>query len=158
MSQALPATIVATHLERLRRTSPLTHVITNDVVTGFTANVLLALGAAPAMITAPEEAGAFAAMASALSVNVGTLTSTQAATIRIAVQAANQAECFVINRFHPGGELIRINRYFSLPAKQYGLIARCYIGNAGNISNGQIHGDTAQYLGALAANKDLCPA
>ncbi len=92
MSQALPATIVATHLERLRRTSPLTHVITNDVVTGFTANVLLALGAAPAMITAPEEAGTFAAMASALSVNVGTLTSTQAATIRIAVQAANQAK------------------------------------------------------------------
>jgi hydroxyethylthiazole kinase len=91
MSQALPAIIVATHLERLRRTSPLTHVITNDVVTGFTANVLLALGAAPAMITAPEEAGAFAALASALSVNVGTLTSTQAATIRIAVQAANQA-------------------------------------------------------------------
>lgn len=91
MPQALPATTVATHLEHFRRTAPLTHVITNDVVTGFTANVLLALGAAPAMITAPEEAGCFAAIASALSVNVGTLTSTQAATIRIAVDAANQS-------------------------------------------------------------------
>ena len=91
MPQALPATIVASHLERIRRSVPLTHVITNDVVTGFTANVLLALGAAPAMITAPEEAGSFAAIASVLSVNVGTLTSAQAATIRIAVQSANQA-------------------------------------------------------------------
>ncbi len=91
MPQALPATIVASHLERIRRSVPLTHVITNDVVTGFTANVLLALGAAPAMITAPEEAGSFAAIASVLSVNVGTLTSAQAATIRIAIQSANQA-------------------------------------------------------------------
>ena len=91
MPQPLSAHVVAAHLERVRKNAPLTHVITNDVVTGFTANVLLALGAAPAMITAPEEAGSFAAIASALSVNVGTLTSTQAATIRIAVQAANQA-------------------------------------------------------------------
>lgn len=91
MPQTLSANVIAAHLERVRQNSPLTHIITNDVVTGFTANVLLALGAAPAMITAPEEAGSFAAIASALSVNVGTLTSTQAATIRIAVQAANQA-------------------------------------------------------------------
>ena len=91
MPQTLSVHVVAAHLERVRKNAPLTHVITNDVVTGFTANVLLALGAAPAMITAPEEAGSFAAIASALSVNVGTLTSTQAATIRIAVQAANQA-------------------------------------------------------------------
>ena len=91
MPQALPATVVAAHLVRIRRSVPLTHVITNDVVTGFTANVLLALGAAPAMITAPEEAGSFAAIASVLSVNVGTLTSAQAAPIRIAVQTANQA-------------------------------------------------------------------
>ncbi len=91
MPQALPATTIVAQLDRFRRTAPLTHVITNDVVTGFTANVLLALGAAPAMITAPEEAGSFAAIASALSVNVGTLTSAQAATIRIAVQAASRA-------------------------------------------------------------------
>lgn len=91
MPQALTAATIAAQLDRFRRTAPLTHVITNDVVTGFTANVLLALGAAPAMITAPEEAGGFAAIAAALSINVGTLTSAQAAAIRIAVQAANQA-------------------------------------------------------------------
>ncbi|MGI0521046.1 hydroxyethylthiazole kinase, partial [Microbacterium maritypicum] len=34
----------------LREAPPLTHCITNAVVSGFTANVLLALGAAPAMV------------------------------------------------------------------------------------------------------------
>ena len=33
------------------------HCITNSVVTGFTANVLLALGAAPAMVDITGEAG-----------------------------------------------------------------------------------------------------
>lgn len=47
MPQPLSAHVVAAHLERVRKNAPLTHVITNDVVTGFTANVLLALGAAP---------------------------------------------------------------------------------------------------------------
>ena len=84
MPQALSASTIFACLQQLRQHVPLTHVITNDVVTGFTANVLLALGAAPAMITAPEEAGTFAAIAAAVSINVGTLTSSQAATIRIA--------------------------------------------------------------------------
>ena len=47
MPQTLSANVIAAHLERVRQNSPLTHIITNDVVTGFTANVLLALGAAP---------------------------------------------------------------------------------------------------------------
>ena len=91
MPQALSANTVFTCLEQLRQQAPLTHVITNDVVTGFTANVLLALGAAPAMITAPEEVGAFAAIAAAVSINVGTLTSSQAASIRLAATSAKQA-------------------------------------------------------------------
>ena len=41
----------------------------------YAANVLLAIGASPAMVHAPEEAGEFAALAAALSVNIGTLSS-----------------------------------------------------------------------------------
>lgn len=91
MPQALPASTVVSCLNQLRQHAPLTHVITNDVVTGFTANVLLALGAAPAMITAPEEVGLFASIAAAVSINVGTLTSAQAASIRLAADGATQA-------------------------------------------------------------------
>ena len=52
--------------------SPLVHCMTNDVVQTFTANTLLALGASPAMVIETEEASQFAAIASALLINVGT--------------------------------------------------------------------------------------
>ncbi|HEY0246948.1 MAG TPA: hydroxyethylthiazole kinase [Gryllotalpicola sp.] len=59
-------------LERVRSTSPLVQAITNAVVTGFTANVLLALGAAPAMVDIPGEAGIFARVAGGVLLNLGT--------------------------------------------------------------------------------------
>lgn len=58
---------------RVRATAPLVQCITNYVAMNIAANVLLAAGASPAMIHAEEEAGAFAAMAGALTVNIGTL-------------------------------------------------------------------------------------
>ena len=59
--------------------------ITNSVVTGFTANVLLAAGAAPAMVDITGEAGPFAAVASAVLVNLGTPTPEQRDAAREAV-------------------------------------------------------------------------
>ncbi|WP_136193250.1 hydroxyethylthiazole kinase [Actinomyces procaprae] len=59
-------------LESLRSTGPLVACITNAVVTNFTANVLLAVGAAPAMVDVTGEAGPFAAGACALLINLGT--------------------------------------------------------------------------------------
>ena len=47
-------------LEAVRRHAPLVSCITNAVVTNITANVLLALGAAPAMVDITGEAGPFA--------------------------------------------------------------------------------------------------
>ena len=63
---------IATHLFHVKQVAPLVHCITNDVVQEITANVLLAMGASPAMVVAQEEAAHFAAIASALSINVGT--------------------------------------------------------------------------------------
>ena len=51
-------------LQRVRDTSPLVQCLTNSVVTNFTANVLLAAGAAPAMVDIVGEAGPFAGIAS----------------------------------------------------------------------------------------------
>jgi hydroxyethylthiazole kinase len=76
---------------RVRSGAPLVHCLTNLVVTNFTANVLLAIGAAPAMVVAREEVGEFAPIAHALSVNLGTLDEPQARSIRAAVDAANDA-------------------------------------------------------------------
>lgn len=63
--------------------------MTNDVVQTFTANTLLALGASPAMVIETEEASQFAAIASALLINVGTLTQSRAQAMRAAVEQAN---------------------------------------------------------------------
>jgi hydroxyethylthiazole kinase len=60
-------------LARLRARAPLVHNITNYVVMNFTANALLAAGASPAMVHAVEEAEEFAGIASALVINIGTL-------------------------------------------------------------------------------------
>ncbi|TDQ24950.1 hydroxyethylthiazole kinase [Raoultella sp. BIGb0149] len=80
------------HLRHLfRRHSPLIHCMTNDVVQTFTANVLLAIGASPAMVIDPQEASQFAAIADALLINVGTLTVDRADAMRAAVRSAQQA-------------------------------------------------------------------
>lgn len=60
-------------LAAMRAAMPLVHNITNYVVMTPTANALIAAGASPAMIHAVEEAAEFAAIASALVVNIGTL-------------------------------------------------------------------------------------
>ncbi|WIE84626.1 hydroxyethylthiazole kinase [Curtobacterium sp. MCPF17_021] len=59
-------------LEAVRARAPLVQCITNTVVQNVTANVLLALGASPAMVDVPTEAGPFARVADALLVNTGT--------------------------------------------------------------------------------------
>lgn len=78
-------------LEGLRAAPPLTHCITNAVVTGFTANVLLAVGAAPAMVDIVGESGMFAGVASGLLVNLGTPTPEQREAAGEAVGGATAA-------------------------------------------------------------------
>lgn len=80
------------YVTRVRSGAPLVHCLTNLVVTNFTANVLLAIGAAPAMVVVREEVAEFAPIANALSINLGTLDEPQARAIRAAVDAANGAK------------------------------------------------------------------
>ena len=84
MPAAISLDDVAAVLERLRSRRPLVHCLTNHVVKNFTANALLAIGAAPAMVEHPEEAAEFAAVADAVLVNVGTLDECQMAAVRAA--------------------------------------------------------------------------
>jgi hydroxyethylthiazole kinase len=73
MDRAQIAARTSELLIELRNTRPLVQTITNFVSMDAAANVLLAIGAAPAMVHAPEESGEFARLASALVVNIGTL-------------------------------------------------------------------------------------
>lgn len=76
---------------RLRETAPLVQCITNQVASNIAANVLLAAGASPAMVHAPEEAGEFAGVAAALTVNIGTLSAVTLAGMKAAIAGANAA-------------------------------------------------------------------
>jgi hydroxyethylthiazole kinase len=60
-------------LSDMRAARPLVQCVTNFVAMEIAANVLLAAGASPAMVHAPEESGDFAAVADALTINIGTL-------------------------------------------------------------------------------------
>jgi hydroxyethylthiazole kinase len=77
--------------EALRETAPLVHCLTNTVVQAITANALLAAGAAPAMVDAPQEAGDFAVVASAVLINVGTVHERTAEAMRLAARSAGAA-------------------------------------------------------------------
>lgn len=82
-------------LSRMRETRPLVLSLTNDVVRAFTANLLLAVGAVPAMLADAKEAEEMiGSCASALLINTGTLTHPQADVMRAAVRAAVKREKF----------------------------------------------------------------
>jgi hydroxyethylthiazole kinase len=77
-------------LMTLRDTTPLIHCITNYVAMNSTANLLLATGASPAMLHATQEVAEFAALADALSVNIGTLSSPWAEAMLLAARTARE--------------------------------------------------------------------
>ena len=77
-------------LAAVRERSPLVHCMTNIVVAGFTANVLLAVGASPAMVENDQEAAEFAGLADALLVNLGTLSAEQARAMRLGAASARE--------------------------------------------------------------------
>ncbi|WP_404376573.1 hydroxyethylthiazole kinase [Vreelandella aquamarina] len=76
-------------LATLRGTTPLVHCITNYVAMNSTANLLLATGASPAMLHAPEEVAEFTAIAGALSINIGTISTPWAESMQLAARTAN---------------------------------------------------------------------
>ncbi|OIJ35533.1 hydroxyethylthiazole kinase [Rothia kristinae] len=62
---------MAAAVDAVRTRGPLVHAMTNSVVREISADVLLAVGAFPAMVDHPEEAGVFAGLADGVLVNVG---------------------------------------------------------------------------------------
>lgn len=90
-----------TALEKVREKNPLVHNITNVVVTNFTANGLLALGASPVMAYAKEEVADMAKMAGALVLNMGTLDEEVVDAMLLAGKSANEHQVPVV--FDPVG-------------------------------------------------------
>lgn len=99
---------VVESVDSVRASSPLVHCLTNAVVKEITANVLLAVGASPAMVEHPDESRVFAGVADAVLVNVGTVSDEQIAAIRAAVETARTASVpWVLDPVAVGGLPLR---------------------------------------------------
>lgn len=105
---------LSTDLSLIRSKSPLIHNITNLVVMNNTANALLAIGASPVMAHAKEEVADMARIASALVLNMGTLSAEWVEAMLIAGQAAKEKGVPVI--FDPVG--VGATPYRSVVAKK----------------------------------------
>lgn len=81
---------ISTCWAELQAQHPLTQCLTNIVVAPFTANLLLAAGAAPAMVDNAREAGDFARVAGGVLVNLGTPYDDTAQAMRAAVRGAGE--------------------------------------------------------------------
>ncbi|WP_059103675.1 hydroxyethylthiazole kinase [Shouchella shacheensis] len=77
--------------EMIRKANPLIHCMTNVVVTNFTANGMLAVGASPVMAYDQEESADMAGAAKALLLNIGTPSVELGKAMVSAGQAANKA-------------------------------------------------------------------
>jgi len=83
-------------LRAIRERKPLVHQITNYVVMNETANATLALGALPVMAHALQEVEEMASVASALVLNIGTLSDDWVEAMLLAGRAANRAGAPVV--------------------------------------------------------------
>ncbi|OUM42670.1 hydroxyethylthiazole kinase [Arthrobacter sedimenti] len=129
-ARTISAEACAGLLADLRSASPLVQCITNAVVTNFTANVLLALGAAPAMVDIPGEAAQFAPVASGVLVNLGTPTESQrAAMLEAAGAAAASGTPWVLDPVAVGFLTVRTGTAQQLVAQRPTIIR----GNASEI-------------------------
>lgn len=84
--------VLGQRVQRVRQNQPLVQCITNGVAMNTAANVLLACGASPAMLSDANESGEFASHAQALTINIGTLSQAIVEGMLAAIQVARQHE------------------------------------------------------------------
>jgi len=77
-------------VEQIRKTNPLVHNITNQVVANDVANSQLAIGASPMMAYAPEEMKEVARIAKSIVLNIGTITTEVLESMILVGKSANQ--------------------------------------------------------------------
>jgi len=102
-------------LEKLRDEKPLVHNITNYVVMNFTANTLLAMGASPVMAHAADEVEEMVSLASALVINIGTLSKHWIESMLKAGRRANELGVpIILDPVGSGATSLRTNTFRNL--------------------------------------------
>lgn len=119
-----------TMLAALRETRPLVQNITNYVSMDIAANALLAIGASPAMVHAPEEIAEFGSFIGALTINIGTLSASWVeAMVAAAALAHRSGKPWVLDPVGAGATRFRNDTVVALCAHRPTVIR----GNASEI-------------------------
>ena len=102
-------------LKKIKQEKPLIHHITNWVTIYDCANIVRAVGALPVMAHAKEEAADMVRIASALVLNIGTLTNELIEAMKIAGKAANEKGIpIVLDAVGVGATKLRDDKAFEL--------------------------------------------
>jgi len=143
-----------TTLRELRQSKPLVHQITNYVVMNETANATLALGALPVMAHAGEEVEEMVSLASALVLNIGTLSEHWVESMLLAGVAANGRGIPVV--LDPVG--VGATQYRTSAARRILDLVDVTVlrGNAGEIAT--LVGAQAEVRGVESISTGLAPA
>ncbi|GIO65715.1 hydroxyethylthiazole kinase [Paenibacillus sp. FSL M7-1455] len=143
------------HLPRLvKRRRPLVHNITNMVVTNFTANGLLAIGASPVMAYAREEVADMAKIADALVLNLGTLSAELVEAAILAGKSANlHGVPVILDPVGAGATPFRTTAALNILKEVRVALVR---GNAAEVAN--LIGETAVIKGVDAGEAEAEPS
>ncbi|MFH1198748.1 MAG: hydroxyethylthiazole kinase [Candidatus Omnitrophota bacterium] len=134
-------------LEKIRRSQPVVHHLTNWVTIYDCANILKVIGASPVMAHAKEEVADMAQIASSLVLNIGTLTVDFIDSMKIAARSANKKGIpVVLDVCGAGATKLRDDKVFELLNETRIDIIK---GNASEIA--RIAGEQVQTKGVDAA-------
>lgn len=137
-------------LAAIRNRSPLVHNITNFVAMDLAANLLLAVGASPAMAHAAEEVEEFVSLAAALTINTGTFNRDwMASAVAAAAQAGKTGTPWVLDPVGCGASRFRLDN-----ARRLADMRPCIIrGNASEIAT--LAGASAEQAGGKGVDSTL---
>jgi len=125
---AIMVTIMAA---RVRELHPMIHHITNSVVMNFTANITLAMGAAPVMAPSIAESAEMAGYAGALLLNIGTINPELLESMISAGRAANEKDIpIILDPVGAGATKLRTEAISTILSELNIAVVR---GNAGEI-------------------------
>ncbi len=142
--------IAADCLEKVRAQKPVVHHLTNWVTIYDCANIVKVFGASPVMAHAKEEVADMASIASAVVLNIGTLTTDFVEAMKLAAAAANRKGIpVVLDVCGAGATKFRDEKCFEILDKTKVDIIK---GNSSEIA--RIAGENVQTKGVDAASVD----
>lgn len=125
-------------MHNIYKKKPLVHCITNYVVSNFTANGLLAIGASPVMADDKDEVAEMVAMADALLINIGTINTWTLEAMLIAGKKANELNVpTVLDPVGVGATVFRKKIVQQLLEQIHFAAIRCNVGELAAIAGVQ---------------------